>query len=111
MLDITGLISLLTNIFAINGSDLITTPYNTTFHAYIRVLGQGWIILPFAFIGAALFVKTRDTALIAIYMIMIGAFIGTGSAWYGFTGAALLFFIMAALGIATLMYNVFYGGR
>lgn len=103
--------SLLNIILAINGSDLINQPYNTTFYSFIRVLGQGWIILPFAFIGAALFVKTRDTALVSIYLIMIGAFIGTGSAWAGFTGAALLFFIMAALGIAALMYNVFYGGR
>ena len=107
MIDLLGLLSL----FAINGSDLINQPYNTTFFTYMRVLGQGWIILPFAFIGGALYMKTRDTALISIYMISIGAFIGAGSAWAGFTGAALLFFIMAALGIATLMYNVFYGGR
>ena len=111
MFDITSFINLITSVFAINCSDLINQPYNTTFATYIRVLGQGWIILPFAFIGGALYMKTRDTALISIYMISIGAFIGAGSAWAGFTGAALLFFIMAALGIATLMYNVFYGGR
>lgn len=98
-------------VLAINGSDLINQPWNTTFMPYIRLLGQGWIIIPFAFIGAALFMKTRDTALIAIYLIIVGAFIGVGSAWAGFMGAALLFFIMAAVGIAALMYNVFYGGR
>lgn len=98
-------------LLAINGSDLLNQPYNTTFYTYIRVLGQGWIIVPFAFIGAALFVKTRDTALVSIYLIAIGAFIGAGSAWAGFTGAALLFFLFAAIGIAALMYNVFYGGR
>jgi hypothetical protein len=103
--------ALLGFIFTINGSDIINQPYNTTFASYIRVLGQGWILVPFAFIGAALFAKTRDTALVAIYLIMIGAFIGAGSAWAGYTGAALLFFIMASLGIAALMYNVFYGGR
>ena len=98
-------------LLAINGSDIINQPYNTTFTPYIRLLGQGWIIIPFSFIGAALFVKTKDTALVSIYFILIGAFVGAGSAWAGFTGAALLFFIMAALGIAALMYNVFYGGR
>jgi hypothetical protein len=103
--------SLMSFIFAINGSDIINQPYNTTFASYIRVLGQGWIIVPFAFIGAALFAKTRDTAIVSIYLVAIGAFIGAGSAWAGYTGAALLFFIMAALGIAALMYNVFYGGR
>jgi len=105
------LLGLFASLFAINGSDLINQPYNTTFMPYIRILGQGWIILPFAFIGGALFIKTRDTAIISIYLITVGAFIGAGSAWAGFTGAALLFFIMASLGVAVLMYNVFYGGR
>lgn len=108
---IMDLLSLLNIIFAFNGSDIVNQPYNTTFFPFIRALGPGWIIVPFAFIGAALFVKTRDTALISIYMICIGAFVGAGSAWAGFTGAALLFFVMAALGIAVLMYNVFYGGK
>lgn len=107
MMDLASLFSFI----FINGSELINAPYNTTFQPYIRLLGQGWIVIPFAFIGAALFMKTRDTALIAIYLIMIGAFVGAGSAWAGFIGAALLFFIMAALGVAALMYNVFYGGR
>ena len=106
-----NILDLLSLIFVINGSDLINAPYNTTFMPYIRILGQGWIIIPFAFIGAALFVKTRDTALVAVYLIMIGAFVGAGSAWYGYTGAALLFFLMASIGVAALMYNVFYGGR
>jgi len=105
-----NIIDLLT-LFSINGSDLINQPYNTTFMTFIRALTQGWIILPFAFIGGALFVKTRDTALVSVYLIVAGAFIGAGSMWYGYTGAAGLFFILAAVGIAALMYNVFYGGR
>lgn len=106
-MELAGLLSL----FALNGSDLINQPWNTTFFPYIRLLGQGWIIIPFAFIGGALFMKTKDTALLALYLLCIGAFIGTASIWAGFMGAALLFFIMAALGIAVLMYNVFYGGK
>jgi hypothetical protein len=58
-----------------------------------------------------LFVKTRDTALLSIYLIFIGGFMGAGSAWLGFTGAGVLFLIMSALGVAALLYNVFYGGR
>lgn len=98
-------------LLAINGSDLIDQPWNTTFMPFIRLLGQGWVIVPLGFIGAALFVKTRDTALIALYLIMIGAFIGIASIWGGFTEAALMFFVMAAIGVAVLMYNVFYGGK
>lgn len=106
-MELAGLLSL----FAINGSDLINQPWNTTFFPFIRLLGQGWVIVPLSFIGAALFMKTKDTALLSIYLIMVGAMLGVASAWAGWTGAALLFFIMAGLGIAVLMYNVFYGGK
>jgi len=95
----------------INGSDLITQPYNTTFGAYIGLFGPGWIIIPLTVIAAALFVKTRDTALVSIYMIMAGAFMTVGSVWTGFIGASVLYIIFAGIGIAALMYNVFYGGR
>ena len=94
-----------------NGSDLINQPWNTTFSPYINLFGQGWIIIPFAFIGAALFVKTRDTALTAVYMLVIGGFMTAGTAWAGWMSAASLFIIMAAMGFAALMYNVFYGGK
>lgn len=101
----------LLNVFAINGSDIINQPWNTTFMPFIRILGQGWVLVPLAAIGAALFVKTRDTAIISVYLIIIGALVGSASLWGGFTETALLFFVMAAVGIAVLMYNVFYGGK
>jgi hypothetical protein len=94
-----------------NGSSMLNDPWNTTFSPYIHLLGQGWLIVPLAFIGAALFVKTRDTAMIAVYLIVVGGFMSIGSAWGGFAGASVLFMIMAAVGIAALMYNLFYGGK
>ena len=94
-----------------NGSEIINQPWNATFSPYIALFGQGWLIIPLAFIGAALFVKTRDTALLAVYLITVGGFMTAGTAWAGFTVASILFSIMAAIGIAALMYNLFYGGK
>ena len=94
-----------------NGSDLINEPFNTTFLAYTHLFGMAFFIIPIAFIGAALFLKTKDIALVSIYFIMSSAFLLFGSAYVNAMGAAVLFGIVALLGVAALLYNVFYGGK
>lgn len=94
-----------------NGSDLINQPFNTTFSAYTHFFGMAFFIIPIAFIGAALFLKTRDVTLVSIYFIMSSAFLLFGSAYVGAMGAATLFALIATLGVAALLYNVFYGGK
>jgi len=95
---------------AFNGSDIVYQPWNTTFSPYIHLLGQGWIVIPFAFIGLALFVKTRDIGLVGIYLIVFGGFMSVSTLAI-LPGASVFFIIMAGVGIGILMYNVFYGGR
>ena len=94
-----------------NASDLITQPFNTTFSAYTNLFGMSFFLIPVAFIGAALFLKTKDIALTSIYFIIMSAFLLVGAAYYNALGAALLFFIVALFGIAALLYGVFYGGK
>lgn len=94
-----------------NGTDLINHPFNTTFSPYTHLFGMAFFIIPIAFIGAALFMKTKDVALVSIYFIMMSAFLLIGSAYVGAMGASVIFAIVAILGIAALLYNVFYGGR
>ena len=94
-----------------NASHLITQPFNTTFSAYTNLFGMAFFLIPVAFIGAALFIKTKDITLTSIYFIMMSAFLLMGAAYYNALGAAMIFGIVAIFGIATLLYNVFYGGR
>jgi hypothetical protein len=94
-----------------NVTDIITQPFNTTFSPYTHFFGMSFFIIPVAFIGAALFMKTRDIALTAIYFIMMSAFLMVGSAYVGALGASTVFAIVAIIGIAVLLYNVFYGGK
>jgi hypothetical protein len=96
---------------AFNGSDLINEPFNTTFQAYTHFFGMAFFIIPIAFIGAALFLKTRDTALLAAYFIISSAFLMVGSAFVGDEQASVIFALITAISIGTLMYSVFYGGK
>lgn len=95
----------------INGSDLVNQPWNTTFSPYISLFGQGWMLIPLSFIAAALFLKTRDPILVSGYMILVGALFTAGGVFTGFTGMVLAYAMFTAIGIAVLMYGVFYGGR
>ena len=94
----------------LNGSDLINQPWNTTFFPFIRLMGQEWLLVPLLFIAAALFVKTRDTAVVGIFMLGTGAILSAASFSMG-TGGLMLFFLFASIGIGVLFYNLFYGGR
>lgn len=96
---------------AFNGSDLINQPFNTTFSAYTNLFGMAFFIIPIAFIGAALFLKTRDIVVVSAYFIVSSAFLMVGSAYFSDTQASLLFGLITAIGIGTLLYNVFYGGK
>jgi len=95
----------------INGSHLITQPWNTTFSPYIALFGQGWLLIPVSFIAAALFMKTRDPALLAMFMIVTGGLLTMGGLFAGFAPATFIYIIFTVIGVAVLFYNVFFGGK
>jgi hypothetical protein len=101
----------LLSLLIINGSDLVTKPWNTTFSPYIALFGQGWLIIPVSFISAALFMKTRDPVVLSMFMILSGALLSISTLFAGFPEASLIYGLFAALGIGVMFYNVFYGGR
>ena len=99
------------SVFVINGSDLISQPWNTTFSPYIALFGQGWMIIPVSFIAAALFMKTRDPVILSMYMIISGALLTAGGLFTGFASGTFIYTLFTVLGIAVMFYNVFFGGR
>lgn len=94
-----------------NVTDIITQPFNTTFSPYTHIFGTFFFAIPIAFIGAALFLKTRDIAFTSIYFMISSAFLMVGSAAFGQSQAAFFFFIIMMIGIAVLVYGVYHGGK
>ena len=98
------------SLFVINGSDIVSQPWNTTFSPYIHILGQGWLIIPLSFLGAALFMKVRDPVILAGYLIITGVMFG--ATMFMLIGeAAYVYFILTGVGIAVLFFNLFFGGN
>jgi len=99
---------------AINGSELIDHPWNTTFHPYLDLfqnwVGEGTIfyLVPFVFITIALFVKTRDPALTSAWMLGSGTLLAGGGIFTGAIEMSMAFTIFAAIGIAGLFISIFY---
>lgn len=100
-------------LYVINGSDLVYSPWNTTFSPYIHLFGQGWLIIPVSFIAAALFMKTRDTILLSVFMIITGVLLSgvTYTIFSTFPAAILPYLLFTVIGVAVLIHGVFYGGR
>lgn len=100
-------------LFVINGSDMVYQPWNTTFSPFIALFGQGWLLIPVSFIAAALFMKTRDTILLSVFMIITGVLLSgaTYTLFSSFPGAILPYLLFTVIGVAVLLHGVFYGGR
>ena len=94
----------------INGTSLINQPWNTTFSPYINLFGQGWLLIPVTFIILAIFVKTRDAIVVGVLMMLSGALLSAGGLFSSFAPALPLYVVFSAVGIAVILYGVFYGG-
>ena len=94
---------------ALNGTTLINDPWTTIWSPFVDLLGGGFFLIPVSFIGAALFIKTRDPAIIGIYMIGTGALLSAGGLFTGFGEGITAYIIFTALGIGALIYSVLMG--
>ena len=94
---------------ALNGTKLINDTWNTTWSPYTDLFGGGFFLIPVSFIGAALFMKTRDPAIIGMYMVGTGILLSAGGLWTGFGEGITVYIIFTALGIGALIYSVILG--
>ena len=94
-----------------NASDLVNQPWNATFSPYVSLLTEGWLLIPICFIGAALFMKSRDPVLLSMYMITTGALFTAGGIFVNNVAMVPVFIIFAGIGFAVLLFNLFFGGR
>ena len=97
---------------AVNGSNFIDNPWNTTFSPYTdlfaNVVGNGQVfwLFPLIILTFGIFVKTRNPVVTSLFMITSGGILGTGSLFYGAGQLSALFYIFAGIGIAALFIGL-----
>jgi len=94
---------------ALNGTTLINDTWNTVWSPFVDLFGGGFFLIPVSFIGAALFMKTKDPAIIGMYMIGTGALLSAGGLFTGFGEGITVYIIFTALGVGALIYSVIMG--
>jgi len=93
---------------AINGSDLINNPFNTTFEPFTDLFGSAFWLIPLSFITVALFVKTRNPVGVSGFMIASGLILGSGNIFMGNPQMSLAYWIFAALGMVGIILSIFF---
>ena len=92
----------------INGSEFISNPWTTIFSPWVDLLGTGFYLIPLTFISMALYMKTRDTASVSMFMLGSGALLSSGSIFTGYSEMALAYLIFTGIGIVGLVGSIFF---
>jgi len=102
---------------ALNGTDFINAPWNTTFSPYTElfanVVGNGYVfyLVPLVVVTLALYVKTREPVMAAMFMITSGGLFSMGTIMVGAFDMSTVFIIFCAIGFLTLFLSIFYKNR
>jgi len=99
---------------AVNGSDFINDPFNTTYSPWtdlfadITGYGQLFWLIPLIALTIGVYVKTEDATTTSMFMLVSGVLLGSGSIFTGAGELALAFYIFASLGVVGAFMSVFF---
>jgi len=62
---------------ALNGTDLISNPWDSFFSVYGDIIGVSWYLIPISFIAVALYIKTRTFAVSGMWLMASTLMIGS----------------------------------
>jgi len=93
---------------AINGTDFIDNPWNTTFKVFTDLLGAGFYLVPLSFIAVALYVKTRNPTTVSAFIWASGILMASGSIFMDYPEMAIAYSIFTAFGIVGVILSVFF---
>jgi len=93
---------------AVNGTELIETPWETVLSPFTDLLGNGFYLIPVTFIAIALYVKTRDAVLASMWVMAAGILLASGSIFTGYIEMSILYTIIAAAGVTGIVMGILY---
>lgn len=92
----------------INGSELINDPFNTIFSPFTNLLGSGFFLIPLTFICVALYIKTREPAVVSVFMLASGTMLMGVDIFAGYESMGLAYALFAALGLIGLVLSLYF---
>jgi hypothetical protein len=92
---------------AINGTDFINHPWNTTFGPYTNLFSAGFYLIPLCFIAAALYLKTHNGIAVSCFIWGSGLLLVSASMFANYPEMALVFLIFTAAGLVGTFLGVY----
>ncbi len=89
-------------------------PWNETFRPFTElfewIMGIGVIfyLVPISFIAVALFIKTKNLAIVSLYMITVGSIFSGAGILAASPEMSYIFLIFTILGLIGLFVNIFF---
>ncbi len=92
---------------AVNITEFMTDPWGNTFAVFTDLLGTPFWLIPLSVVAAALWMKTKDPAIVSLYMITTGGLLLTGNLFIGVMDMVMFYGVFTAVGIGSLFIELF----
>ena len=91
----------------INGSEMIDNPWETLFSPMTDFFGSGFWLIPLSFIAIALYVKTRNTVTVSVFLIAGSLMLASGNMFTGHPEMGFIYFIFATMGVIGVIVSIY----
>lgn len=95
-------------LFAINGSDLIDSPWTTTFSVFTDLLGNGFYLIPISVLALALYVRTRNPVVSSVFMMGSGLLLSSGSMFMDYPEMVKVYVAFTAIGLVGSILSILF---
>jgi len=94
--------------FTINGSDLIDSPWTTTFSVFTDLLGNGFYLVPISVLALALYIRTRNPVVSSVFMMGSGLLLSSGSMFMDYPEMVKVYVAFTAVGLVGSILSVLF---
>jgi len=93
---------------AINGTEFINEPWNTTFAAFTDLLGGAFWLIPISFIAMALYIKTRNPVVATSFLVGSGVLLSGGNMFLGAPEMVFVYTVFTVLSFVGLLASIYF---
>ena len=98
-------------IMALNASEFIDSPWNTTWGTYIDLFGNLFWLIPLSGIALALYVKTRNPSMVMGFLVAGSLLLSSGHMFLGAPEMATIYLVFSALAMTGLVMNIYFSRK
>jgi len=91
----------------VNGSDLISNPWDTIWKPFIDIFGGGFWLIPIGTVALALYVKTREVSVSSIWL-MISCFLVGSTVFSSHPEISFIYFVFTVIGLIGTVVSIFF---